>query len=111
MIEFNNHRLGIFESVARKVTLSDENGLRLFEGVMLSPELTHESKIESIRQITILRRFSLDESEGLLYFENGLYGESELEHSVKMTATRAIDKRENEFVLTPIDSSAVVFAE
>lgn len=111
MIEFNNHRAAIVESTLRKVTLSDEKGLRPLEGTMLSPELSHDSSSQSITQLTILGRFSLAGAEGQLHFESKLFGQSMEEHSLKMTVSNKSENRVEEMILTPEKSSAVLFVD
>lgn len=110
MIEFNNQRAEIFESVSRSVTLRDAAGLRPLEGVMLSPEIAHDASIESVTQLTVLGRFNLSGSEGLLRLGSELFGQSEKEQSVKMTVTNKTKDLQQELLLTPGASSAVLFA-
>jgi hypothetical protein len=44
MIEFNNHRAAIIESIEQNVTLGDKEGNLSLEGIMLSPVVPHDAQ-------------------------------------------------------------------
>ena len=105
MVEFNNHRSTIIESVKTRITLSDNEGNNPLEGVMLSPEVAHDTSAGFISQLVVLGRFALVETNRPLRFNNGLYGQHEAEQVVKITATRQADGKKHIFELTPEVSS------
>ena len=105
MVEFNNHRSTIIESVKTRITLSDNEGNIPLEGVMLSPEVAHDTSAGFISQLVVLGRFALVETNRPLRFNNGLYGQQEAEQVVKITATRQPDEKKHIFELTPEVSS------
>ena len=105
MVEFNNHRSTIIESVKTRITLSDNEGNIPLEGVMLSPEVAHDTSAGFISQLVVLGRFALVETNRPLRFNNGLYGQHEAEQVVKITATRQADGKKHIFELTPEVSS------
>ena len=105
MVEFNDHRSTIIGFVKTRITLSDNEGNIPLEGVMLSPEVAHNTSEEFISQLVVLGRFALVETNRPLRFHNGLYGQQEAEQVVKITATRQPDGKKYIFELTPEVSS------
>jgi hypothetical protein len=101
MLEFNRHRGDIVEMVRQKVTLSDKQGDCSLLGIMLSPVVPHDSAGESISQLTVMGRFTLNDSGSALRLHIGLYGKQVAEQSLKITATRAVDDQEIVLKLTP----------
>ena len=101
MVEFNNHRSTIIESVKTRITLSNNEGNIPLEGVMLSPEVAHDTSAGFISQLVVLGRFSLAENSHVLLFNNGLYGREETEQLVRMSATRQSDGKRYVLELTP----------
>jgi hypothetical protein len=111
MLEFNNHRSTIVESVRHNVILSNGHTSASLLGIMLSPVVPHDSTGEAISQITVMGRFTLKDSGRVLRFSVGLYGSQAAQQSLEITATR---KRENQkaiFRLTSTESSALLFAD
>jgi len=111
MIEFNNHRAAIVESVGQNVTLSDIEGNLSLEGIMLSPVVGHDASDESISQLTVMGRFALADANGALRFQVGLFGKQSTGQLLKMTATRQSDKQEHIFELTPVTPAGMLFAD
>lgn len=79
MVEFNKHRAAIIEMVNQNVTLSDKEGSRPLQGIMLSPVVPHDASKESISQLTVMGRFTLDTPNSALRFHSGLYGKQAAE--------------------------------
>lgn len=111
MVEFNNHRAAIVESVRQNVTLSDDEGNCTLHGIMLSPVAPHDGQTEQISQLTVMGRFSLGDPNKTLSFHNGLYGMQATEQSLLITATGGPDNQKHVFELTPGKSMSVLFAD
>jgi hypothetical protein len=58
MVEFNNHRGAIVESVGQNLTLSDKDGNLSLQGIMLSPVVPHDAPEEPLSQLIVMGRFS-----------------------------------------------------
>ena len=110
MLEFNNHRGAIMESVTQGITLSDKQGSLPLQGVMLSPVAPHGTTGEALAQLTVMGRFTLNSSAEALRFNIGLYGRLDIEQMLEITATRASDKRRTVFELTPSTPARVIFS-
>ncbi len=109
--EFSNHRAAIANTVRRNVTLSDRNGSRPLEGIMLAPVVAHDVLNEPASQLNVMGRFSLAGTNSVLRFHNGLYGKQSSEQSLEITATRKSDNQKHVFELTPASSEGVLFAD
>jgi hypothetical protein len=108
MVEFNNHRTAIVESVGQNVTLSDKEGNLSLQGIMLSPVMPHDAPGEPVSQLIVMGRFSLAGAAGALRFQNGLFGEQATEQLLKITVTRKSDSQEHVFELTPATPAGVL---
>ena len=105
MMEFNNQRSTIIESITNKITLSNfENNISL-EGIMLSPEVSHDSSDTSISQLIILGKFSVHQPNQQLIYTNNLYGKNIGEQMITITATRQSDGKRVVFELKSDDPS------
>jgi hypothetical protein len=111
MIEFNNHRAAIVESIGQNVTLSDKEGHLSLQDIMLSPVVPHDVQNESISQLTVLGRFVLADAKAELHFQVDLFGKQATEQLLKITATRKSDNQEHVFELTPVASAGILFAD
>jgi hypothetical protein len=111
MIEFNNHRATIVESVEQNITLSDKQRKLSLEGIMLSPVVPHDASDKSISQLTIMGRFVLADSNATLRFQVDLFGKQSAEQQLKITATRKSDKQAQVFELTPAISEEMLFTD
>jgi hypothetical protein len=109
MLEFNNHRGAIVESVRQNVTLSDKQGTGSLQGILLSPVVPHDLTGEPISQLTVMGRFILNDTASALRFQIGLYGRQATEQVLEITATRNRDKQKTVFELTPAASASVIF--
>lgn len=109
MVEFNNHRSAIVESVRLNVTLSDNEGNLLLQGIMLSPVAPHDGHTEQISQLTVMGRFALGDPNRSLSFHNGLYGKQATEQSLEITATRRPYNQTHVFELTPKRPTGLLF--
>jgi hypothetical protein len=110
MLEFNNHRGVIIDSVGQNIMLSDSDGSLPIEGIMLSPVVPHDDARESVSQLTVLAKFPLNDSVSALRFHLGLYGKQFSQQSLEMTATRASDKQKVVFELTPATPAREFFS-
>ena len=111
MVEFNHHRAAIIESVRQNVTLSDKEGNLSLQGIMLSPVVPHDTPNESISQLTVMGRFTLEDPDSALRFHTGLYGNQVAEQFLKITATRKSGRQEHVFELTPATSAGMLFPD
>lgn len=111
MIEFNNHRGVIIEAIRQNVILSDAQNNVSLQGVMLSPVVAHDSKGESLSQLTVIGRFAPIDSASALRFHIGLYGRQAAEQSLEITAIRNHDNQRTVFELTPASPASWIFPD
>ncbi len=111
MVEFNNHRAEIVESVGQNVTLNDKEGSLSLQGIMLSPVVPHDAPEEPLSQLIVMGRFSLAGTKGELRFQSGLFGKQASERLLKITVTRKSDNQKHVFELTPATPAGMLFAE
>jgi hypothetical protein len=109
MVEFNNHRAAIVESVGQDVTLSDKEGNLSLQGIMLSPVVPHDAPNDPVSQLIVMGRFALAGAKGALRFQIGLFGKHSDEQLLKITMTRKSDYQEHVFELTPATPAGVWF--
>ena len=105
MIEFNQQRTAIIESIKTGVKLSAPEGDFFLDGIMLSPEAPHDSARRFVSQLVILGKFSAVQSSQSLTFTNHLYGQRVGEQLITITATRQSDKKTSVFELVPLKPS------
>lgn len=111
MLEFNNHRATIVEAVRQHVTLSDKNGNRPLQGIMLSPVVSHDAPKEPTLQLTVMGKFTLENGNSALRFHIGLYGKQTAEQSLEITAIRKSDNQKHVFELMPTASTGMLFPD
>jgi hypothetical protein len=111
MLEFNNHRGAIVESISQNVTLSGTRGTGYLQGILLSPVAPHGSTGQSMSQLTVMGRFTLTDSADALLFDIGLYGTQAAEQVLEITATRTRHNQKTIFELTPAASSRMIFPD
>lgn len=111
MVEFNKHRTGIMQSIAKNVTLTNDDSALPLQGVMLSPEMEHDSPDGSLQQLIVLGRFALQGDESDLHFHVGVYGKRAAEQTIKITATNSIEEKESVFVLSVVKPSRSLFQD
>ncbi len=104
MIEFNQQRARVVELVRSQVTLFDEKGEREILGLMLSPELDHETEIENISQLVVMGKFNIGEPEGSMQFKADLFGDANDEQQLKLSAKRKTADIQQDFVFMPGES-------
>ena len=110
MLEFNNHRAAIIESIRQNVTLDDGQESAALHGITLSPVAPHAGTVEPISQLTVMGRFVLNDPTSALRFHIGLYGAQASERSLEITATRKRDQQKTVFELTPATPARTIFA-
>ena len=101
MVEFNENRSTIIKSVKTGITLSQNKESVPLEGIMLAPEVAHDTSAGFMSQLVVLGQFSLAENSHVLLFSNGLYGREKTEQLVKISATRQSDGKKHILELTP----------
>jgi len=109
MVEFNQHREQIMAAVKENVKLSDATGVLSLEGIMLSPEVAHNTDFEFVTQLTVLGRFTLNQSSSPMEFSIGLFGVHSGEQTMEITGTRTVSEQAHVLVLTPEHSAGTLF--
>jgi hypothetical protein len=112
--EFATHRQTIIADVNRGVILSDAQGPRELQGMMLSlapPDHEGEGEIERpSSQLVVMGRFALDNgAAGPLRFQVNLFGQSAAEQVFRVNASRAAKSEQHLMVLTPQQPSGDMF--
>ena len=105
MVEFNSQRASVVAMLRRGINLQDTRGAIYLDGLMLAPELDHESSKENMSQLIVMERYSLAESVGELQFSTNLFGESSDEKLLKIRASKKSKSLSQEFKLTPENPS------
>jgi len=111
MVEFNNQRSTIAYMVRNRIVLSDGLGSRELLGMMLSPELSHDTREEHISQIIVMGKFSIAEQSGELRFHTDLFGTEAEERELTISAKRKTHQIEQEFILSDATTTTVLNAE
>ena len=101
MVEFNRQRAKVVASIREEVSLRDESGPRLLLGLMLSPELDHDSIQENISQVIVMGKFNLDDLLGEMSFKVGLFGTAPEEQKIEVVAMRKSDNITQQIELFP----------
>ncbi len=111
MVEFSKQRKRVIEMVNERVQLSDQIGALELEGLMLSPEVDHDSQPEHVSQVVVLGKFKYRDTSEQLTFTNDLFGDAPDEQLFKMSARRKPQKIEQLFELVPDSSSQELLVE
>jgi hypothetical protein len=93
MAELNNHHSTILTSLHKELRLTDKNGARPLEGIMLMPSPPDETPSGPADQLIVLGRFSLANDHDPLHFQIGLFGKNPAEQSFQVTVTQATRKQ------------------
>ncbi len=112
LAEFSAHRATIAAVVAREFRLTDAQGARPLEAVMLSRSPPDEAPTAPSAQLVVLGRFALasaHSTESVLRFETGLFGKAADERSFQVTATRPATGQKQLLVLTPQQPARALF--
>ncbi len=98
--ELSLHTESIKQQIQARLQLSDTDGLRPLEGLMLtlSPEDAKEG--QPADQLVVMGRFALADSNKPLSFQTSLWGKKETEQSLGLTITKNL-KQEELLMLTP----------
>jgi hypothetical protein len=107
--EFTAHRAAMAATVARELQLSDAQGPRRLEGVMLSPASPDDAPSEPAPQIVVLGRFQLTQASGSLRLQTRLFGAAANEQTLQITATWPAQRLRQQLVLTPQRPSQALF--
>ncbi|PWQ99727.1 hypothetical protein [Leucothrix arctica] len=95
--EFAKHRKDIIKEIKEKVALTDNDGARPLQGLLLTPVVPHIVPKAGSKQLVIMGRFTLaskdtaTNSSGLT-FHVGLFGKGAEEKTLEITATRRLSK-------------------
>jgi hypothetical protein len=100
MVEFNNHRSLITQTIQKQVHLKDPSGNLPIQGLRLSPVTHHSGVNDPISQLVVMGQFSLKKNlNSNLSFYLGLFGTHENEKAFEMTYTRAATRDKRVFEL------------
>lgn len=110
--EFTAHRIAIADAVEANVTLSDAQGLRELQGLMLSlapPD--HEGAEEPSAQLVAMGRFDLADADAQtpLQFKVGLFGPAANEQVYRVNASRLNKSEQHLMALSPEQPAGVLF--
>lgn len=111
MIEFNNHRTSVIAAIERQVVLSSDSGALILDGIMLSPQSSHDMSNESISQVVVLGRFTYAEFPRSPNLHVSLFGDRPAEQFFKITANHSRDNVQRIYSLTPAHTSAQLFKQ
>jgi hypothetical protein len=117
--EFIKHRAALVTAINEKVRLTDKEGSRPLQGLMLSPVASHEEPQAPNEQLVIMGRFALasidSATSDVLTLHVGLFGKAADERSLEMTATRKLGAdsapEKYKFVLTPEQPETSLFTK
>ena len=109
MAEFSAHRTTIAAVVARELRLTDTQGARPLEAVMLSPSPPDEAATAPAAQLVVLGRFALSSDHSALRFQTDLFGKAVDERSFQVTVTRPATGQKQLLVLTPQQPTRALF--
>ncbi|WP_286262094.1 hypothetical protein [Thalassotalea atypica] len=76
---------------------------------MLSPVTSHDEPNLPVSQLIVMGKFILDSPAEQLTYSAELFGQSESERVINMTATSQLTGSERSFVLTPKTGGVSVF--
>ncbi len=109
LAEFSAHRAAIAAVVVRELRLSDGQGARTLEAMMLSPSPPDDAPTAPAAQLVVLGRFALGDAGGALRFETGLFGKAADERVFQVTVTRPATGQKQLLVLTPQQPARALF--
>ena len=115
--EFRKYKPNIISSVNSKVSLSNEEGKRTLQGLLIIPVEPHEPANAPADQIVIMGRFYLDKSKtennNNLIFNINLFGRSTNEKtytiSAKRKSTTSKSDEKDKFEITPQHPQRTLF--
>jgi HupE / UreJ protein len=107
--EFSAHRAEIATVIKREVKLSDEQGPRPLEGVLLSLSPPDNAPAQPSSHLVVMGRFALAGANHALRFEAGLFGKTAAEQTFQITASRASKTQKQLLVLTPQQPARALF--
>ena len=103
--EFDRHYVAISDAVAEGIQLTDDNGNKPLQGVLLSPVMEHGHGVEHdtvSKQLVVMGRFALENMKGDLHFVVNLFGKHAQEQKLTVTVSdAAIPSESQQMVLTP----------
>ena len=103
--EFNQSRGAILRAVNREVHLSTKANSLVLEGVMFSPEISHEDQ-NNVTHVVVMGRFSLPETAPATRLQINLFGQGANENFFKILITRG--SIETSIKLTPEEPSVAL---
>ena len=107
--ELRSHRHEIVDMLHEKVVLSDENGQRPLQGLIVSLASSHHDSKKNSKQLIVMGRFLLAEEYRDLAFNVGIFGEETKEQVLEITAKSRQNNLKQVFALTPEAQQHEVF--
>lgn len=101
MLEFRGHRDALAATVVDRARLLDERGPRPLQGLMMTPSVPDDDPLGSASHVVVMGRFALSEASDPLSFETDLFGVTEHERTLSISATRAETDERGKLTLTP----------
>ena len=101
LTEFSTHRTDLINIVSEHVSLSTKTNKLPIDGLMVSPVTPHDSPKDPAKQIIVMGRFVLDDSDAELSFHVGLFGITDEDQSLEITASRKSENNQHVFKLSP----------
>ena len=117
--EFIKYKPDIVAAINNKVKLSDKEGSKPLQGLLISPVVAHGTPKAASEQLVIMGRFALDKTNTKdnkeLTFHVGLFGQHSTEKTLTITATRKPNTStkavKHKIVLTPQHPENQLFTE
>jgi HupE / UreJ protein len=106
--EVGAHRSELMVTIASKLSLTDDQGPRTLEGLMLSLSPNDDAPSEPASQLVALGRFALTSPNGMR-FKLELFGKTEAEQTFQITVTRDATKDSQVLIVTPKSTTHSLF--
>jgi len=106
--ELNIHKASIIEQLKAGLQLSDSEGLRPLEGIMLSLSPADGQEGNPADQLIVMGRYALSDADDPLTFRVGLWGTNEGEQSLSLTLTKDLGN-EQLVIVTPQQPKASLY--
>ena len=100
-IEFEKYRSKIVDVVNQNIKLIENNVSHSLEGVLLSPAIPHGNKDNSARQLIVMGKFSINDSNHSIKLYVNLFGQKSAEQVLKVTVIQNNNLQKQKLLLTP----------
>jgi hypothetical protein len=113
MFEFNHQHAVITEAINAQIQLTDKDGKREIQGLIMSPqlhgaeELSHHDAFAQ-PQLIVMGKFTLQATKEAVEFYVGLYGTNPTEQQIQITVTGKADSNKQLAELTAMAPKMVI---